>query len=246
MTGSCTTNWVALWCHWLKGEPVKCTRPEIARRTWQLGSCRRRRGLLPNTPDGNTADSERIAGPLPEQIARALTYLRMSPLTSTVSRKDGGGRHDYPSYFDWVLQEAHREHRRPPGLRGIEDLQIIIRLFPDHTEFQNPGTLYNTLDRRELVRVLPAPVRCNQILAGFIRDYKSTGTGGSFMKARSEVSLNLMWDSLRLSGRQPDLEQIINANKLTTINAYDAIRTKKYPVKTRNCSQWELACDEKL
>ena len=23
--------------------------------------------------------------------------------------------------------------------------QIIIRLFPDHIEFQNPGTLYNTL-----------------------------------------------------------------------------------------------------
>ena len=156
MTGNCTTNWAALWCRWLKGDLVKCTRPEIARRTWQLGTCRRRCGLVPNTPDGNTADSERIAGPLPEQITRVLTYLRMSPLTSTVSRKDGGGRHDYPSYFDWVLQEAHRECRRPPGLRGIEDLQIIIRLFPDHIEIPEPGSTLQHPDRREFVRGMPA------------------------------------------------------------------------------------------
>ena len=51
-----------------------------------------------DTPDGSEADSERITGPLPERIARALTYLRVSPLNPTPSRKNGGGRYDYPSY----------------------------------------------------------------------------------------------------------------------------------------------------
>ena len=48
-----------------------------------------------------------------------------------------------------------------------------------------------------------------------MRDYKSTVTGGSFMKARGEGFLNLVRDSLRLSGRRPELEQIGEATKLT-------------------------------
>ena len=166
-----------------------------------------------DTPDGNTADSERITGPLPEQIARALTYLRVSPLTPTLSRKDGGGRHDYPSYVDRALQEAivnavvHRDYE-------IGGSQIIIRLFPDRIEFRNPGALYNTLTVENLYAGCQ-PVRRNQLLAGFMRDYKSTVTGGSFMEARGEGFLNLVRDSLRLSGRRPELEQIGDATKLT-------------------------------
>ena len=48
-----------------------------------------------------------------------------------------------------------------------------------------------------------------------MRDYKSTVTGGSFMEARGEGFLNLVRDSLRLSGRRPELEQIGDATKLT-------------------------------
>lgn len=59
------------------------------------------------------------------------------------------------------------------------------------------------------------PVRRNQLLAGFMRDYKSTVTGGSFVKARGEGFLNLVRDSLKLSGRRPDLEQIGEATNLT-------------------------------
>ena len=166
-----------------------------------------------DTPDGNTADSECITGPLPEQIARALTYLRVSPLTPTASRKDGGGRHDYPSYSDRALQEAivnavvHRDYE-------IGGSQIIIRLFPDRIEFRNPGALYNTLTVENLYAGCQ-PVRRNQLLAGFMRDYKSTVTGGSFMEARGEGFLNLVRDSQRLSGRRPELDQIGDAIKLT-------------------------------
>ena len=164
-------------------------------------------------PDGNAADSERITGPLPEQIARALTYLRVSPLTPTVSRKDGGGRHDYPSYAERALQEAivnavvHRDYE----VRGS---QIIIRLFPDRIEFRNPGALYNTLTVENLYAGC-RPVRRNQLLAGFMRDYRSAVTGGSFMEARGEGFLNLVRDSVALSGRRPELEQIGDATKLT-------------------------------
>ena len=48
-----------------------------------------------------------------------------------------------------------------------------------------------------------------------MRDYKSTVTGGSFMEARGEGFFHLVRDSLRLSGRRPELEQIGDATKLT-------------------------------
>lgn len=164
-------------------------------------------------PDGNTADSNRFVGPVPEQIAQVMAYLRVSPLVPTVSRKDGDGRRDYPSYVLTALQEAvvnavvHRDYE-------ISGSQIIIRMFPDRIEFQNPGALYNTLTIENLYAGCQ-PVRRNQLLAGFMRDYKSTLTGSSFMEARGEGFLNLVRDSMRLSGRRPKLEQIGEATKLT-------------------------------
>ena len=166
-----------------------------------------------DTPDGNTADSNRFVGPVPEQIAQVVSYLRVSPLVPTVSRKDRDGRRDYPSYALTALQEAvvnavvHRDYE-------IAGSQIIIRMFPDRIEFQNPGALYNTLTIENLYAGCQ-PVRRNQLLAGFMRDYKSTLTGSSFMEARGEGFLNLVRDSLHLSGRRPELEQIGEATKLT-------------------------------
>ena len=155
-------------------------------------------------PDGNTVDSKRIVGPVPEQIAQALSYIRLSPLVPTLSRKDGEGRMDYPSYVETALQEAvvnavvHRGYE-------IAESQIIIRMFPDRIEFQNPGALYNTLTIENLYAGCQ-PVRRNQLLAGFMRSY---------MEARGEGFLNLVRDSLRLSGRRPELEQIGEATRLT-------------------------------
>ncbi len=166
-----------------------------------------------DAPDSLPADSERITGPVPEQIRQATRYLMLSPLTPTVSRKEDDGRHDYPSYANRALQEAvvnavvHRDYEA----RGS---QVLIRLFPGRIEFQNPGALYNTLTVENLYAGCQ-PVRRNQLLAGFMRDYESTVTGGSFMEARGEGFLNLVRDSLKLSGRRPDLEQIGEATKLT-------------------------------
>ena len=164
-------------------------------------------------PDGEAADSARIAGPLPEQIARALAYLRVSPLNPTASRKDGWGRRDYPSYADRALQEAvvnavvHRDYEAAGS-------QVIVRLFPDRIEFRNPGALYNTLTVENLYAGCQ-PIRRNQLLAGFLRDYKSEVTGGSYMEARGEGFLNLVRESEKLSGRRPELEQIGDSTRLT-------------------------------
>lgn len=163
--------------------------------------------------DGNNLDSRRITGPLPEQLGQVLTYFGSSALIPTASRKERAGRRDFPSYVHTPLQEAavnavvHRDYE----VRGS---QIIIRLFNDRIEFQNPGALYKTLTI-ENVYAGCQPARRNQFLVGFMRDYKSPLTGTSYMEARGEGFLNVVRDSQRLSGRRPELEQIGEATKLT-------------------------------
>ena len=166
---------------------------------------------------GNTVDSRRITGPLPEQIGHVLTYFGYSPFVPTSSRKERYGRRDFPSYVHVALQEAvvnavvHRDYE----VRGS---QIIIRLFTDRIEFQNPGALYNTLTV-ENVYAGCQPARRNQFLAGFMRDFKSALTETSYMEARGEGFLKLVRASERLSGRRPELEQIGEATKLTIFAA---------------------------
>lgn len=59
------------------------------------------------------------------------------------------------------------------------------------------------------------PIRRNQLLAGFMRDFPSPITGTSFMEARGEGFLNLVRDSEALSGKRPKIERIGEAVKLT-------------------------------
>jgi ATP-dependent DNA helicase RecG len=163
--------------------------------------------------DGETADTRRITGPVPEQIVRVLQYFQASPLVATVSRKEAMGRRDLPAYVDTALQEAvvnaavHRDYE-------ISGSQIIVRIFSDRIEMQNPGGLHNTLTEEALYTGCQ-PVRRNQLLAGFMRDFPSPVTGTSFMEARGEGFLNLVRDSMALSGKKPKIERIGEAVKLT-------------------------------
>ncbi|MBK8096171.1 MAG: putative DNA binding domain-containing protein [Planctomycetes bacterium] len=167
--------------------------------------------------DGDTADSKRVVGPLPEQLDQVLRYLKSSPLIATVSRKEAFGRRDLPAYVDTALQEAvvnavvHRDYE-------ITGSQILVRLFPDRVEIQNPGGLHNTLTEENLYAGCQ-PIRRNQLLAGFLRDYVSPITGTSFMESRGEGFLNLVRDSERLSGRRPVLRRIGQAVRLTIFGA---------------------------
>lgn len=170
-----------------------------------------------NVADGNTADTKRIKGPLPEQILQVLRYFQTSPLIQTVSRKQASGRQDLPAYIDTALQEAivnavvHRDYE-------ITGSQIIIRIFPDRIEIQNPGGLHNTLTEEALYTGCQ-PIRRNQQLAGFMRDFPSPITGTSFMEARGEGFLNLVRESLKLSGKRPEIKRIGQAVKLTIFSS---------------------------
>ncbi|HIJ57298.1 MAG TPA: hypothetical protein HPQ03_14420 [Deltaproteobacteria bacterium] len=166
-----------------------------------------------NVADGETSDTKRISGPVPEQMLQVLRYFQTSPLIATVSRKEAMGRRDLPAYIDTAMQEAvvnavvHRDYE-------LTGSQIIIRIFPDRIEIQNPGGLHNTLTEEALYSGCQ-PVRRNQQLAGFMRDFPSPITGMSFMEARGEGFLNLVRDSLALSGKRPEIKRIGQAVKLT-------------------------------
>lgn len=153
--------------------------------------------------DGNTADARKIYGPIPEQIEQVLHYFRTSPLIATISTKDGLGRRDKTTYALSALQEAvvnavvHRDYE----LLGT---QVRIFLFPDRVEFWSPGGLHNTLSPEDLYAGCQ-PVRRNQHLAGFLRDYISPVTQRSYMEARGEGFLNLVRESEQVSGRRPEL-----------------------------------------
>ncbi len=165
-----------------------------------------------NDPDGSSADSTRITGPLPRQIADAVSYLQLSPLNPTVSVKRDDGRHDYPAYSVRALQEAvvnavvHRDYAAPS--------QIIVRLFPDRIEFRNPGGLFNGLTTSDLYEGC-MPRRRNANIAWFLRSYESEATGSVFMESRGEGFMNLVRDSERLSGRRPEIKVIGDTTQLT-------------------------------
>jgi len=167
--------------------------------------------------NGETSDTKRITGPLPEQIVQVLRYFQTSPLIATVSRKEAMGRRDLPAYVDTALQEAvvnavvHRDYE-------ITGSQIIIRIFPDRVEFQNPGGLHNTLTEEALYTGCQ-PVRRNQSISGFMRDFPSPITSTSFMEARGEGFLNLVRDSIALSGKRPEIKRIGDGIKLTIFAA---------------------------
>jgi predicted HTH transcriptional regulator len=134
-------------------------------------------------------------------------------MVATVSQKDGLGRSDRPVYSEFALQEAivnalaHRDYE-------LAGSQVIVTLFPDRIEIRSPGALHNTLTPENLYAGCQ-PVRRNQLLAGFFRDYVSPVTGRSYMEARGEGFLTLVRTSLELSGRRPELEVVGKAVRLT-------------------------------
>lgn len=163
--------------------------------------------------DGNAEDTRRIQGPIPEQIEQALQYFRTSPLIAQPSRKDAEGRRDSKTYSLLALQEGivnalvHRDYE-------LEGSQVRVFIFPDRVEIWNPGGLHNTLTTEDLYRGCQ-PIRRNQLLAGFMRDYVSPLTDRSYMESRGEGFLTLIRESEKVSGLRPDLQVQGQAVRLT-------------------------------
>lgn len=162
---------------------------------------------------GSTVDSRRVYGPIPEQIEQMVHYFRTSPLVSQPSRKDSLGRLDLTTYSLLALQEGlvnalvHRDYE-------LEGSQVRVFFFSDRIEIWNPGGLHNTLTEEDLYQGCQ-PIRRNQLLAGFMRDYVSPITRRSYMESRGEGFLTLVRESERLSGRRPEIRVVGQAVRLT-------------------------------
>lgn len=158
-------------------------------------------------PEAESPTVERIIGPLPRQIEQAVSSLEDSPLTCTVSpTEDGAG----PGYSIGALREAvanavvHRDYADPSP--------VVVRVFPDRIEFENPGTLCNA-EPSSLYAGAP-PRRRNQMLAGVLGYCDSRYPGGRLTKLPGVGFSTLIRESERLSGRRPDLETIGRTTRL--------------------------------
>ena len=165
-------------------------------------------------PDADRqADAKAIRGTVVEQIEAMIGYLQTSPYVPVAARKDDWGRQDRPAYSLRALQEGvvnalvHRDYT-------IGGSQVRVFVFPDRIEISSPGRLPNTLTASDLFAGCQ-PIRRNQMLAGFLRDYTSPVTGRSYMEARGEGFLAMVRECQRVSGRPPDLAVIGDSVKLT-------------------------------
>lgn len=155
-------------------------------------------------PEANDqVDAKAFHGTIVEQIERPLDYLRISPYVPTAAKKDDLGRQDQPAYSLRALQEAvvnalvHRDYTIPG--------QVRIFLFADRIEVSNPGRLHNTLSIEDLFAGCQ-PVRRNQMLAGFLREYISPVTGRAYMEGRGEGFLTMVRECKKISGVSPKVE----------------------------------------
>jgi predicted HTH transcriptional regulator len=157
-------------------------------------------------------DAKTVRGTLVEQIERTVEYLRLSPWVPTAARKDGLGRRDLPSYSLRALQEGvvnalvHRDY-------SIAGSQVRVFLFPDRIAVANPGRLPNTLVPEDLYAGCQ-PVRRNQMLAGFLRDFASPLTQRAYMEARGEGFLTLLRECRELGARRPELATVGDSVRL--------------------------------
>ena len=164
-------------------------------------------------PDANEqVDAKAFRGTIVEQIEHPLDYLRISPYVPTAAKKDELGRQDQPAYSLRALQEAvvnalvHRDYTIPG--------QVRIFLFADRIEISNPGRLHNTLSVEDLFAGCQ-PVRRNQMLAGFLREYISPVTDRAYMEGRGEGFLTMVRECEKVSGVPPKLEVIGDSVRVT-------------------------------
>jgi predicted HTH transcriptional regulator len=142
-----------------------------------------------------------------------MDYLQVSPYVPQAARKDERGRIDLPSYSLRALQEGvvnalvHRDY-------SIAGSQIRVFLFQDRIEISSPGSLPNTLTPEDLFAGCQ-PVRRNQMLAGFLREYTSPLTLRGYMEARGEGFLKLLRECQEIGAPTPAVQVIGDSVRLT-------------------------------
>jgi predicted HTH transcriptional regulator len=167
-----------------------------------------------STPNINfQEDCKSIYGSIVQQIEQTMEYLKRSPFLPVRANKNDLGRLDKPAYSLLAIQEAlvnaviHRDYT-------IQGSQIRIFLFSDRIEISNPGGLHNSLTPEALFSGCQ-PVRRNQMLAGFLREYRSVLTNRSYMEGKGTGFLTMVRECLRISGKKPDFDIIGDSVKVT-------------------------------
>jgi predicted HTH transcriptional regulator len=158
-------------------------------------------------------DAKPIIGTVLDQIERTMDYLRTSPLVPVPASKNDEGRREQPAYSLRALQEAvvnalvHRDY-------ALAGAQVRVFLFDDRIEISNPGKLHNTLTPENLFAGCH-PIRRNQMLAGFLREYESPLTRSVYMEGRGEGFLTMVRECERVSGIKPELAVVGDSVKVT-------------------------------
>ena len=158
-------------------------------------------------------DTRSFYGSIVQQIEQTMDYLKRSPFLPVRANKNELGRLDKPAYSLLAIQEAlvnaivHRDYT-------IQGAQIRIFLFPDRIEISNPGGLHNSLTPEALFSGCQ-PVRRNQMLAGFLRDYRSSLTNRSYMEGKGTGFLTMVRECVRISGKKPEFALIGDSVKVT-------------------------------
>ena len=128
------------------------------------------------------------------------------------------GRRDEPAYSLRALQEGvvnalvHRDY-------SIAGSQVRVFLFSDRIMISSPGHLPNSLTPEDLYAGCQ-PVRRNQMLAGFLRDYTSPLTERSYMEARGEGFLKLVRECEAIGAPRPRLTTVGDSLCLEIFAAY--------------------------
>ena len=158
-------------------------------------------------------DSKTFYGSIVQQIEQTMEYLKSSPFLPVRAEKNELGRLDKPAYSLIAIQEAlvnaivHRDYT-------IQGAQIRIFLSPDRIEITNPGGLHNSLTPESLFSGCQ-PVRRNQMLVGYLREYRSSLTNRSYMEGKGTGFLTMVRECVRISGVKPDFAVIADSVKVT-------------------------------
>jgi len=166
---------------------------------------------LRTMPNTGLIEPSCFRGPLPEQVALATAWLLQPHPDQQLSEQYvGGSTHRYSQgvVYEAVLNAlAHRDYE-------IREPCIRIHRHPDCIVLENPGSLHGSLVPQNLYSGCQ-PYRRNQILTGYLHHYARHDAALPTWADWQDGFLTLVRKSVELSDRQPVLEQIGEATKLT-------------------------------
>ena len=162
-------------------------------------------------------DAQEITGPLPRQIADAVTF---AVRNMHVAARKTPMRVDMPQYSEKAIFEAvvnavvHRDY----SVRGS---RIRLSMFSDRLEIQSPGALPNTLSVESMA---VRQATRNQAIASLmgrigVEDIPGSTHRRYFMERRGDGVPAIIRETRELSGRPPEYRLIDDAEVLLRIPA---------------------------